>query len=130
MSAPPRPDLRKCWKTDEDASVARMIPDSPVDTDSTAEKRLFERFRDELPPQGRRLPLGRVAAPGREGPAGAGRVRLRPRTPGLRRPHARGEGRDDPLRRADRALDDDRQAGRFLAGASDDTYSPEIRAVG
>jgi hypothetical protein len=29
--------------------MARMIPESPVDTESTAERRLFERLRDETP---------------------------------------------------------------------------------
>jgi hypothetical protein len=29
--------------------MARMIPESPVDTESPAERRLFERFRDETP---------------------------------------------------------------------------------
>ena len=31
------------------SAVARMIPDSPVEAESNAERRLFERLRDETP---------------------------------------------------------------------------------
>jgi Nuclease-related domain/PhoH-like protein len=33
----------------EDMPVARMIPEAPLDTESNAERRLFERLRDETP---------------------------------------------------------------------------------
>ena len=49
MSARTQPRLRNPCKPAEDRAVARMIPESPVETESNAERKLFERLRDETP---------------------------------------------------------------------------------
>ena len=77
-----------------------MIPESPVETESNAERRLFERLRDETPDDIVAFHSVAWQLPGKKRPPRAGRGRLRPRPPRLRRAHARGEGRHRPLRRA------------------------------
>ena len=72
--------------------MARMIPDAPVpETESKAERHLFERLRDDTPDELVAYHSVAWQTPGRWSP-GAGRVRLRRRASRVRRAHTRSQG--------------------------------------